>query len=189
MDVQRTPSCDISDTQRLRRVLGAFATGVTVVTVGGASPHGMTANSFTSVSLEPPLVLVCVERNAIMHSSLEESGAFAISVLAGHQEGVARHFADRRRPLGKEQFDAVEWLPGPLTGAPLISGAIAHFECEVWQTYDGGDHTIFLGNLLSLARDEGDDVLLFAHGNFAKLGKSRKNSNRGNNAHRSDVTA
>lgn len=178
MDVQRTPSCDIGDTKWMRRILGTFATGVTVVTVGGDNPHGMTANSFTAVSLEPPLVLVCVERQAIMHTSLQDSGAFAISVLAGHQERVARHFADRRRPLGKEQFDAVEWLPGPLTGAPLITGALAHFECEVWRAYDGGDHTIFLGNLLSLARDEGDDALLFVHGTFRQTDPDR-----------SDVTA
>ena len=155
-----------ADPKLLRRVFGTFATGVTVVTVGGTNPHGMTANSFTAVSLAPPLVLVCVERHAIMHAALDECGAFGVSVLAGHQEPVARYFADRRRPLGKEQFDVIEWSPGPLTGAPLISGALAHFECEVWRSYDGADHSIFLGNLLSLARDTGDDALLFVHGTF-----------------------
>ncbi|MGE5826812.1 MAG: flavin reductase family protein [Micromonosporaceae bacterium] len=169
MDTQSRVSGDVTDTARLRRVLGSFATGVTVVTVGGARPHGMTANSFTSVSLTPPLILVCVGREAVMHESLVESGAFAVSVLAGSQESIARHFADRRRPLGKEQFDVVDWLPGPHTGAPLIAGALAHFECEVRRSYDGGDHTIFVGNLLSLDLGERDDALVVVHGSFLKL--------------------
>src|SRR5262245_22681639 len=112
--------------QRLRQALGSFATGVTVVTVGGGSPHGMTANSFTSVSLDPPLVLVCVERDAVMHARLEQAGTFGISVLAYQQQAVARHFADRRRPLGQAQFDPVDWHPGPVTATPLIAGAVAH---------------------------------------------------------------
>lgn len=153
----------------LRRAFGAFATGVTVVTVGGESPHGMTANSFTSVSLDPPLVLVCVGRNAVMHEALTANGHFAVSVLGAHQEAVARHFADRRRPLGQAQFDASKWRPGPRTGAPLIAGAMAHFECELWRSYDGGDHSIFIGNLLSLDRADDQDALLFLHGQFRKL--------------------
>ena len=157
------------DTSLLRRAFGAFATGVTVVTVGGESPHGMTANSFTSVSLDPPLVLVCVGRNAVMHGTLTASGTFAVSVLGAHQEDIARHFADRRRPLGLDQFDAFDWLPGPRTGAPLIAGAIAHFECELWRAYDGGDHSIFIGNLLALDRAGEQDALLFLHGRFRRL--------------------
>jgi flavin reductase (DIM6/NTAB) family NADH-FMN oxidoreductase RutF len=157
------------DTRVLRGAFGAFATGVTVLTVGGATPHGMTANSFTSVSLDPPLVLVCVDRGAVMHQALPGAVHFGISVLAADQESVARHFANRRRPLGLAQFDAVEWLPGPRTGAPLIIGAIARFECAVWRTYNGGDHTIVLGRLLSFDRDEGAEALLFLHGRFSRL--------------------
>jgi flavin reductase len=157
------------DTTLLRRALGAFATGVTVVTVGGDTPHGMTANSFTSVSLDPPLVLISVGRGAVMHDILDESGHFAVSVLGAHQEPVARHFADRRRPLGIAQFDAVDWLPGPFTGAPLIDGAIAHFECDLWRSYDGGDHTIFIGKLLSLDRPSDHEALLFFNGRFRQI--------------------
>lgn len=163
---------EAADMQHLRQAFGAFATGVTVVTTGGASPHGMTANSFTSVSLDPPLLLVCVDRDAVMHRTLVATGTFGVSVLAAHQEPVARHFADRRRPLGRAQFDAVGWLPGRCTGVPMIDGAAARFECELWRTYDGGDHSIFIGRLLSLAR-QADDALLFLHGRFRQFDPER----------------
>jgi flavin reductase (DIM6/NTAB) family NADH-FMN oxidoreductase RutF len=173
VDVQPRLPADVADSKLLRRALGAFATGVTVVTVGGVSPHGMTANSFTAVSLDPPLVLICVERDAIMHDSLMRSGRFGVSVLASHQETVARYFADRKRPLGSEQFDVVDWLPGEFSGAPLITGAAAQFECELWRTYDGGDHTIVLGLLLSLDRHPDEDVLIFLYGRFHQLARAR----------------
>ncbi|MGC5330187.1 flavin reductase family protein [Micromonospora sp. DT62] len=174
MDVQRTLTVGTPDVTALRRAYGAFATGVTVVTVGGATPHGMTANSFTSVSLDPPLVLVCVDRNAVMHACLSETREFAVSVLTDDQEKVARYFADGRRPLGGEQFDQVDWRPGATTGAPLISGALAHFECEVWRSYDGGDHTIFLGRLLSLERRADGEALLFLSGRFRQVERERR---------------
>jgi flavin reductase (DIM6/NTAB) family NADH-FMN oxidoreductase RutF len=157
------------DGKLLRRAFGAFATGVTVVTVGGDTPHGMTANSFTSVSLNPPLLLVCVGQEAVMHGLIGAVGAFGISVLASDQEGVARHFADKSRPLGKEQFDAVSWLPGGMTGAPLIDGALAHFECDLHSWHIGGDHTIFVGRLLWMDRYSHDEPLLFHHGKFHRL--------------------
>jgi flavin reductase len=167
------PPTDVVDTRLLRRAFGSFATGVTVVTVGGAAPHGMTANSFTSVSLDPPLVLVSVDRNAIMHRIMQDSGYFAVSVLAADQEGIARHFADRRRPLGLAQFDAVDWVPGRRTGAPLVQNALVRFECELWRTYDGGDHTIFVGQLLAMDRPRENEALLFFHGRFRQLDPER----------------
>jgi flavin reductase (DIM6/NTAB) family NADH-FMN oxidoreductase RutF len=172
--VNLTPTPETEDTKLLRRTFGSFATGVTVVTVGGVRPHGMTANSFTSVSLEPPLVLICVDRDAVMHRRLT-IGFFGVSVLAAHQEPVARHFADRWRPLGAAQFDDVEWSPGQVTGVPLMSGALARLECELWRTYEGGDHTIFIGRLLSLELpvDTDQDALLFYQGKFRQLGPKR----------------
>jgi flavin reductase len=159
---------DAVDTTLLRRAFGTFATGVTVVTVGGDHPHGMTANSFTSVSLAPPLVLVCVDKNAAMHELLRTSRGFGISVLASHQEPVARHFANRTRPLGVAQFHSVEWRPGEHTGAPLIEDAIARFECRRWGTYAAGDHTVFVGELLSVDTSVEDDPLLFHRGKFLR---------------------
>jgi flavin reductase len=169
VSVHLVPSSGTADTKQLRRAFGTFATGVTVVTVGGASPHGMTANSFTSVSLDPPLVLVCVDREAVMHHALQARGLFGISVLAAHQEPVARHFADRWRPLGIAQFEGVDWAPGRSTGAPMIAGALAHLECALWRAYDGGDHSIFVGSLLSLAKQPDSDALLFFQGRFRQL--------------------
>jgi flavin reductase len=157
---------DLEDRKQLRRVFGAFPTGVTVVTVGGDSPRGMTANSFTSVSLDPPLLLVCVTKEATMHSNLETSPTFSVSVLGTGQEGVARHFASRSRPAGAGQFDTVDWLPGQKTDAPLIAEAAAHFECEKWAVYDGGDHTVFLGRVVAAARRPDRDAVLFHNGRF-----------------------
>ncbi|WP_445282567.1 flavin reductase family protein [Streptomyces sp. DSM 118148] len=157
------------DPARLRRALGSFATGVTVVTVGGPSPRGMTANSFTSVSLDPPLVLLCVGNDAVMNRVLAGTDTFAVSVLGAGQEDVARHFADRSRPAGAAQFDAVHWLPGQASGAPLIAGAAAHFECARWRAYDGGDHTIHLGRVLALDALPGREPLIFHHGRFRRL--------------------
>jgi flavin reductase (DIM6/NTAB) family NADH-FMN oxidoreductase RutF len=152
----------------LRRVLGAFATGVTVVTAGGNLPHGMTANSFTAVSLDPPLILVCVGRDAMMHDVLDQQTTFAVSILAADQAEVARYFADKRRPVGRDQFDAVPWSPGAYSGAPLIDGALAHLECEREHRHEAGDHTIYVGRLLSLWRRPGDDALLFLNGQFLR---------------------
>ncbi|WP_394618796.1 flavin reductase family protein [Lentzea sp. JNUCC 0626] len=160
---------EFEDPKTLRRVFGTFATGVTVVTVGGPVPHGMTANSFTSVSLDPPLVLVCVGRDASMHRHLTDTGTFGVSVLAADQEDVARHFASRWRPAGQAQFDEVDWVPGTRIDAPLIGGALARFECALWRTYDGGDHTIFLGRLLATDGPAGRTALLFLNGSFHAL--------------------
>jgi len=158
-----------ADRKALRRALGTFATGVTVMTVGGDTPHGMTANSFTSVSLDPPLVLVCIDRTAVMHSVLADAGNFAISVLAAAQSGAAEYFADRNRPLGAAQFEAFDWKPGRVTGAPLITGALAHFECEVSGTFDGGDHTVFVARIVSLHQADEAEALLFLGGRFRRL--------------------
>ncbi len=167
------PGAESYDPKMLRRVFGAFPTGVTVVTVGGGTPHGMTANSFTSVSLDPPLVLICVDRGAVMHEALTTTGCFGVSVLGAHQEKVARHFADRWRPSGQAQFDDIDWVPGRVTGTPLIAGSVARFECELWRSYEGGDHTIFIGRVLSLGRSGYQDALMFFHGQLRPIDAER----------------
>jgi flavin reductase (DIM6/NTAB) family NADH-FMN oxidoreductase RutF len=153
----------------LRGVLGMFATGITVVTAGDDLPRGMTANSFTSVSLQPPLILVCVQRDAAMHQAIQECGAFAVSVLSAHQEPVARHFADRARPRGEEEFALVDWSPGERTGAPIVADAVAWLECRLAAVHRGGDHSIFLGQVLSAGRGDGGDALLYFAGGFHQL--------------------
>ena len=169
LEVVSTRHEPIEDPKVLRRAFGAFATGVTIVTIGGETPHGMTANSFTSVSLDPPLVLVSVGRTTGMHDLLLARGSFGVSVLGAHQRHAAKHFADRRRPLGAAQFDTVDWTPGRETGAPLIAGALASFECELYRSYEGGDHSIFVGRVVSLERSLDQDGLLFFQGRFRDI--------------------
>ncbi|MFB8209370.1 MULTISPECIES: flavin reductase family protein [unclassified Streptomyces] len=153
----------------LRGVLGRFATGVTVLTTGRDTPQGMTANSFTSVSLEPPMILVCVKRTAALHDAILTEKAFAVSVLAGHQQDVAKYFADRGRPRGSREFETVDSTPGQHTGAPVLTDAQAWLECGLAAVYDGGDHSIFLGSVLDIGRRETDDPLLYFGGGFHQL--------------------
>jgi flavin reductase len=148
----------------LREVMSSFATGITVLTSTGEHCHGMTANAFSSVSLEPPMVLCCIARTAQMHEAILRSGQFGVNVLSSDQEAVARYFASRDRPRGIAQFDAVEWVPGPRTGAPLLAGALAWLECQLAEVYHGGDHSIFLGTVLDAVRKPGDALLFFGGG-------------------------
>ncbi|RKT55195.1 flavin reductase (DIM6/NTAB) family NADH-FMN oxidoreductase RutF [Saccharothrix australiensis] len=145
----------------LRDAMSRFATGVTVLTVGGEHMHGMTANAFSSVSLDPPLVLCCVARTAVMHEAISNAKRFAVSVMGADQRDTAKYFADKRRPHGSAQFDAVDWLEGAHSGAPLLSGALAWLECELVHCYEGGDHTIFVGQVLGCRRGAGTRALLF----------------------------
>lgn len=153
----------------LREAMAQFATGITVVTVAGDSCHGMTANAFTSVSLTPPLVLCCVKRATRMHESITSAGSFAVSMLGADQEHLARYFADWRRPSGLAQFDSVPWVPGPHTGAPLLTGSLAWLECELTEAYDGGDHSIFLGRVLNACRAPEQKALVFYCGTFHRV--------------------
>jgi flavin reductase len=153
----------------LRQTMARFATGVIVIAVGGEHVHGMTANAFSSLSLDPPLLMCCVAHNARMHASLTAERRFAVSVLGADQEHLARHFADRHRPLGTDQFAAVDWVPGPGTGAPLLSGALAWLECAVVDSHDSGDHTIFVGEVLTADLGDGGPGLLFFDGAYRRL--------------------
>lgn len=145
----------------LRDVMSSFATGITVLTAAGEHCHGMTANAFSSVSLEPPMVLCCIARTAQMHEAILRSRHFGVSVLSAEQEHLARYFASRDRPRGIAQFDEVEWFPARRSGAPLLAGSLALLECELAEVYHGGDHSIFLGTVVDAARRPGDALLFF----------------------------
>jgi flavin reductase len=160
--------------REFRDSVGMFTTGITVVTAASDRfGHGMTANAFASVSLDPLLVLVCVVKDALMHKVLDEVGRFAVSVLAADQEDLARYFSDPGRPTGMAQFLPVAWHPGPATGAPLLDGALAYLECDVEACYDGGDHTVFLGRVrrVERARPDGNPLLYFG-GHYRRLESS-----------------
>lgn len=153
----------------VRETMARFATGVTVLSVGGQHIHGMTANAFSSVALDPPKVLCCVAHSAVMHKAITASGRFGISILGSEQEPLARHFADKDRILGPEQFDGIGWEPGRHTQAPLLHGATAWLECELSESYDSGDHTIFIGDVLDTSRAADASGLLFFNGKFRQV--------------------
>jgi len=132
------------DTRAFRDALGVFLTGVTVVTTRDADrrPRGFTANSFTSVSLDPPLILVCIGRSAASHGAFCASGKFAVNVLAETQTDVSRTFASK----AADKFASVAWHDSAL-GNPLIAGAAAWFDCTTQSIIEGGDHSILLGRV------------------------------------------
>jgi flavin reductase (DIM6/NTAB) family NADH-FMN oxidoreductase RutF len=131
----------------MRRLRGRFASGVTVVTFRTAEGlRGVTVASFATVSLEPPLVLVCIDRELESGGLLTAAGAFGVSVLAEHQELLSERFA-ARAPLVDAAFSGVPYFTRR-TGAPLLEDALAWFDCELHATYDGGDHAITLGRVV-----------------------------------------
>jgi flavin reductase (DIM6/NTAB) family NADH-FMN oxidoreductase RutF len=159
------------DTADFRAVLGRFSTGITVVTsLQDGVPHAMTASAFTSVSLDPPLVLVCVDKGVRMHDAMLTCGEWAASVLTSAQRDLAERFARSGRDLFT-QFDGVPTIEAPKTGCSVIEGALSWLECRTWATYDGGDHTIVVGEVLSLAVDEeaGPDALVYWRGGYGSL--------------------
>jgi len=135
------------DSADFRRALGQFAAGVTVVTTrdGRGRSLGLTVTAFSSVSLDPPLVLVCVDHRSEAHVGFRDQGLFGVSILAEGQEEVSRRFAGG----GAGKFKGVELDKGT-TGVPLIPGALAHLECRVIATHDAGDHKIYVGEVLSV---------------------------------------
>lgn len=144
------------DVAELRRCLGKFATGVTVVTceTREGSAHGLTVNAFNAVSLEPPLVLVSVDRRS-RASGLLADRPFAVNVLAEGHERLARHFAGR-----PDSELPIPWQRGTLV--PRLAGALAYFECEPWRAYNGGDHELFLGRVVDFGHASGDALGFFS---------------------------
>ena len=144
-----------------RRTCAQFATGITVVTTldSEGRPHGMTVNSFSSVSLDPPLVLVSIDlRNAILGHFISSSW-FAINVLAEHQEDLSRRFSSP----SENRFLGVNWHAGA-SGTPLLDGVLAQLECSVVRTFEAGDHTVLIGEVRSARHTEGRPLVYFDSG-------------------------
>ncbi len=154
------------DPFQFRQLLGHFATGVTVLTLAtpDGRPLGMTASSLASVSLDPPLVSVCVDRIAELHDVIVRAPEFVVNVLASPQEALARRFSDKH----EDRFDGVGYHRSP-EGLILLDGALAHIICERFAEYPGGDHTIILGRVVGGATTEGRP-LLYYRGGYAALG-------------------
>ena len=153
----------------LRRVLGHFATGVTLVTCRDEGrARGMTANAFTSVSLDPPLVLISVGKLAATSRHISASGAFAVNILSSEQDEIARRFAGRHREMVDPFRDIPYWTGW--SGSPILADVVAWVDCALYATYDGGDHTLFLGQIVDVGLDPTRAPILFYGGAFRQLG-------------------
>jgi flavin reductase len=153
-----------------RAAMASFPTGVTVVTVAcdDGNMHGMTVNAFSSVSLEPMLVLVCLVQTSRGADLIERAGAFAVNVLSAGQQDVSRWFAYRQRPAGPAMFDGVPFEPG-VTGCPILAGAAASFDCRLRQSHRAGDHLIVLGEVVALVHHPQLEPLVFHAGTYTAL--------------------
>jgi flavin reductase (DIM6/NTAB) family NADH-FMN oxidoreductase RutF len=151
-----------SDT--FRQVMGRFATGISVVTTyedGAAKPAGITVNALSSVSLDPPLVMVALDRSRFITPMVGAAGRYAVNVLGEDQQALSDCFAHAPVSPGREAFCGAAWHPGP-TGLPLVDGSIATLECTVVETFSAGDHDLFIGRVDSLdAPDEAADAGTF----------------------------
>lgn len=154
------------DARTLRQALGNFATGVAVVTTFDAArrPVGLTINSFTSVSLAPPLVLFCLARDSACLEAFRAAPVFAIHVLHGRQHTLSRRFSSKLA----DRFDGVSWRAGELA-APVIDDVAACFECLRHDVIEQGDHVIFVGRVQCLAHEPADDPLLYFRGGFRSV--------------------
>lgn len=152
-----------ADTTTLRHALGWFATGVTIATTLDAEkqPVGLTCNSFNSVSLAPPLVLWSLGRRSFSRPAFEQATHFAINVLPSGQTALAKRFA---KPL-ENKWAGVDWSPGT-AGIPRLPLALAVFDCRVRERFQGGDHLIFLGEIVEMQSREAGDPLIFLRGRF-----------------------
>ncbi len=143
-----------------RKVLSQFATGVTIVTTRHRDEiHGLTANSFCSVSLAPPLVLVCIDKEAHSHDLIRHSGNFAVNILTAAQESLARRFASNNLSAA-ERFAGIKYHI-EMTGAPILEESLGWLDCRLFAAYAGGDHTIFVGEVLALGERPASAPLLF----------------------------
>jgi len=145
------------DTTAFRSAMARFASGVTIVTTldGDGDLWGFTASAFSSLSLDPPLILVCLDKRAESHTAFDHADRFAVSILAEGQSEVALRFATR----GADKFGGLDVINGPATGLPLIPGAMAHLECQMYERLPGGDHTILLGEVLHAQTEDKQPLL------------------------------
>lgn len=155
------------DAARFRQLLGRFATGVTVITAddGVGSPVGMTANTLVSVSLDPPLISVCIDHAADMHRTLGQVSRFTINILAADQEAVSRRFAEQ----GTRRFEGIGFSRTD-RGGIVLDGVLAHLECERTAEYPAGDHSIYVGRVIGGNTREGEP-LLYYRGGYAGLAR------------------
>jgi flavin reductase len=161
----------VSDEERrwLRSMMGRFATGVTVVAARhGPLLAGMTANAISSISMDPPLMMASLHRTSDTHEAIVESHSFAVSVLGVHQRALAECFAKPVTEAKLRRFCDAPWHEAE-TGSPILDGAIAYFDCRLAARHDGGDHTVFIGEIVAAGFEEGADPLLYFASRYRRL--------------------
>jgi flavin reductase (DIM6/NTAB) family NADH-FMN oxidoreductase RutF len=173
--IERAPAgasvAPMTDEQRrwLRAMMARFATGVTVVAARyGPLLAGMTANAVASVSIDPPLLLVAINQSSETYQAIVGSHSFAISVLAGEQQALAECFAQPTSAAKLQRFCDAPWHEAE-TGSPILDGAIAFFDCRITETHPGGDHVIFIGEIVAAGYDEAGDPLLWFGSRYRRL--------------------
>jgi len=158
----------VVDPEQVRLALREWASGVTIVTSrSGDTVHGMTVSAFASVSLVPPLVLVCADRASNTHGVIAEGRVFAVHVLAAGQEALSDLFADKARE--ERRFEGLAWRSGA-TGAPILPGAVAVLDCRMAAAHDAGDHVIYVGRVEAVER-AGGEPLLYHRGAYRGLAR------------------
>jgi 3-hydroxy-9,10-secoandrosta-1,3,5(10)-triene-9,17-dione monooxygenase reductase component len=163
-DLSREPDILDPDEASFRSVLGHFATGITVITaMDGEEPVGLAANSFTSVSLDPPLVLFCAAKSSTTWPRIQRSGHFTVNVLDEHQEDVSQLFAQR----GADRFGKVSWRVG--TQGPILDDVHAFLDCTIEAEHEAGDHIIVVGRVQKLGLTADAGPLLFYQGRYGRL--------------------
>ena len=164
-DPYEAPAAHPFDSARFRQVLGHFTTGVTIVTgLDGEEPVGLAVGSFTSLSLEPPLVLFCPAKGSSSWPRIKPSGWFAVNILAEDQEDVCRTFATK----GEDKFRGLGWRPGS-SGSPLLHDVLAWLECSIEEIHDGGEHEIVVGRVHELEVARKDGPLVFYRGGYGRF--------------------
>jgi len=173
------------DSRELRTAFGSFMTGVTIVTTAGTDgqPRGFTANSFTSVSLEPPLLLICIGKSAASMEVFRHARGFAVNILSEAQKDTSVLFASKR----PDKFEAATWRAGPF-GNPLIEGSAAWFDCARYQVIDAGDHIILMGHIEAFSYSDANP-LGYARGHYITLGLEQAAVNAASSASRTVVGA
>ena len=155
-----------------RKAMGAFATGVTIITVDlEGEVHGMTANAFTSVSLDPMLVLVCVDHSTRTHAHLHAKKRFGINVLCEDQRAISEYYARPERVHERAEAEAGASFDRTSHGTPILHGALAYFECRLETVQEAGDHSIFIAEVEDVVLGEGDPLLFF-RGKYRKVGEA-----------------
>lgn len=162
------------DSADFRKAMGCFATGVTIITLSmdgevHGEVHGMTANAFASVSLDPPLVLVCVDQRAITHAHLHAKKRFGVNVLGEDQRAISEYYANPERTHERAEVEAGARFERTRHGTPMLHGSLAFLECRLHSAQEAGDHTIFIAEVEDVVVRDGDPLLFF-RGQYRQIG-------------------